>query len=132
MIKYNQGNQISDYELNNWIRSFKSVIVDSAKAAQQSGKNVVKGYFAYYSYDNDKLRIINDERLTECIGLQKRVPLEQIREILDAYLKEMGFYNCSVKVKDIQIWKQETTYFFREHKWVKNGTDQTIMIEYHW
>lgn len=129
--KYNQNTGISEFELNNWIRAFKSVVTNHAKAAQRSGRNSVKGYFAYNSYDNDTLRIINDERPTEYIGLQKRVPLEYIREMLEIYLNEMGFHRCSVKIIDIQIWKQETAYF-QKYKWVPYGKDKTIMVEYHW
>lgn len=129
--KYNQNTGISEFELNNWIRAFKSVVTNHAKAAQRSGRNNVKGYFAYNSYDNDTLRIINDERPTEYIGLQKRVPLEYIREMLEIYLNEMGFHRCSVKIIDIQIWKQETAYF-QKYKWVPYGKDKTIMVEYHW
>lgn len=144
------GTKRNNMEQNEWMPSFEDrrmvkVFLEQLKnttlALNKKGEHSFKGYLAYCGYDKDYLRTIStDEKImledlgANGLGVTRNNGhyFKFLRDEINAGLKGLGFSDISVKPVQVQLYKREAAYFFREWKIVKAGLEETLKIEFSW
>ncbi len=123
------------------VKVFLEQLKNTTLALNTKGEHSFKGYLAYCGYDNDYLRTIstNGKIMLEDLGANglgvtrnNEHYFKFLQTEIKAGLKALGFDDISVKPVQVQLYKREVAYFFREWKIVKAGLEETLKIEFSW